>query len=246
MQSQLDNAPTSTGRMRRFVACTRCRQRKIKCVSTSASKIPDTACERCARKKFLCSYVSVAEQYTHAHRILPVRYAPSATPPETFTRIPCSLARAGGWPSMPSDGQQYLGIGLVQPELLMPTPAFFHPASSQSDWASPYTAASTLFNYGDFKFDFTHGQYPIDYDPYTDVNATNHTSYPPTSIPHPMDYPFVAPEKCLDELDLALLGFGFNHPTVYAGPCVCPPGLCFCGLSDSVSPAPSASGTFFG
>ncbi|KAJ7616480.1 hypothetical protein FB45DRAFT_872944 [Roridomyces roridus] len=208
MQSQLDNAPTSTGRMRRFVACTRCRQRKIKCVSTSVSKIPDTACERCARKKFPCSYVSVAEQYMHGHRILPPRYAPSATPPETFTRMPRSLGTTGGWPGM---GEQFFGMGLAQPELLTPTPASFHPADSQSHWASPYTTTSTVF-------DCYHGQYPIDYAVNAQAGPEYYATSPPTSIPtNAMDYPFVIPEKRLDELDMALLGFGFNDPNVYAG-----------------------------
>ncbi|KAJ7626155.1 hypothetical protein FB45DRAFT_869248 [Roridomyces roridus] len=231
MQSQLDNAPTSTAPINRRTAallplplphCTA--PRRQVCHTTAVSAATAAVIFNFAARAWIDS------NHVNRHRL---------------------LGRAGGWPYI--DGEQYLGMGLAQQELLPPTPASFNTAYSQSDWASPYTAASTLFNYGDF--DFTPGQYPIDYDPYIDVNAqagpeyypTSHTSYPPTCIPtNPINYPFLTPKTRLDELDLALLAFGFNNPNVYAGGCVCPPGLCFCGLSENEPPAPSASGTFLG
>ncbi|KAJ7204146.1 hypothetical protein GGX14DRAFT_460952 [Mycena pura] len=77
----LPNAP----RHRAPIACTHCRRRKVKCISSK--DLTSTQCARCARRGLRCEYIAVSEQPAGAHdpHGPPLRlHAPAASDSETW------------------------------------------------------------------------------------------------------------------------------------------------------------------
>ncbi|KAJ7096027.1 hypothetical protein C8R43DRAFT_264629 [Mycena crocata] len=70
-----------TKRRRAHVACTHCRQRKIKCVTPDENAY--TPCSRCTKRGFACSYVSVAAQQMQTESQLLADTVPTRRSPRT-------------------------------------------------------------------------------------------------------------------------------------------------------------------
>ncbi|KAF8124278.1 hypothetical protein K438DRAFT_1977603 [Mycena galopus ATCC 62051] len=52
--------PIFSARRRVIIACTNCRKRKIRCITTEDP--PQTPCNRCAKKNLQCEYITIANQ----------------------------------------------------------------------------------------------------------------------------------------------------------------------------------------
>ncbi|KAJ7292054.1 hypothetical protein C8J57DRAFT_1492530 [Mycena rebaudengoi] len=59
---QLPSLTVSTQARRVVVACSNCRQRRVKCITKEGS--PDSPCERCRKKDLVCEYMPVRSPHT--------------------------------------------------------------------------------------------------------------------------------------------------------------------------------------
>ncbi|KAJ7493917.1 hypothetical protein FB451DRAFT_1164785 [Mycena latifolia] len=64
-----DSSPLRQKHIRAAMACTNCRRRKVRCLTTEW--FPTQPCERCRRKRLTCEYLRVAEQEQHSNSASP-------------------------------------------------------------------------------------------------------------------------------------------------------------------------------
>ncbi|KAJ7617165.1 hypothetical protein FB45DRAFT_1007775 [Roridomyces roridus] len=224
-------ASSSGSRKRIYVACTQCRQRKIKCVTASTLEFPDTPCERCARKGLQCDYMSVGEQYA----VPPPAAPPSGHPGRSRTPAP----RAPDTRRPPSG--TYPGPPPSQPQ--RPPSRFSHSHSNSNLHPHPH---SNSFNHNAMPAQYNQQQLNA-YTQYPDQQygydgLAPHAGQPPNfyssaGAPYPMsgqmmqsDY-YGGQDQSQYVNDPANYNPSFNYdPNTYTGQCICPPGPCYCGM----------------
>ncbi|KAJ7493878.1 hypothetical protein FB451DRAFT_1491400 [Mycena latifolia] len=67
--SPQDFSPLRMKQRRAAIACTTCRRRKVRCLTTEW--FPTQPCERCRRKRLTCEYLRVAEEEQHSNSASP-------------------------------------------------------------------------------------------------------------------------------------------------------------------------------
>ncbi|KAJ7129778.1 hypothetical protein C8R44DRAFT_732615 [Mycena epipterygia] len=127
------NAALLNRRRRAMIACTNCRKRKIKCVTSEEP--PRNPCARCSKRSLTCEYVAVeiGEEYS------PTPESPAAPLPPTlyphshsYLNHPGAQPPAGYSPYTPPYGQ----YPPPQPQHHMPNPAYPNPP--RGSYGPPY------------------------------------------------------------------------------------------------------------
>ncbi|CAK5275074.1 unnamed protein product [Mycena citricolor] len=128
MPASPESSPTTTKksnpftkRRRAYMACTNCRQRKIKCITSSEGD--SRPCTRCAKRKLHCEYVAVPEELAYQHE--------QSHSPEPGSSLSSQYPETDGrWPSQsitpPSAGlraaAEQRSLGVSEPSY--PRPGF--------------------------------------------------------------------------------------------------------------------------
>ncbi|KAF8176676.1 hypothetical protein K438DRAFT_73182 [Mycena galopus ATCC 62051] len=98
------SAESLSKRRRVYVACTNCRRRKIKCVTSEQSSMKP--CARCTKRGLACKYTPIAESYNNSlgyHGVPNTGYKPPYAPPQP--------QYTGSWNSPPPSLYGYPGPG---------------------------------------------------------------------------------------------------------------------------------------
>ncbi|KAJ7771301.1 hypothetical protein DFH07DRAFT_953470 [Mycena maculata] len=86
-------ARSTAKRRRTIMACTNCRQRKVKCITTEQP--PKDPCARCTRNQLTCEYVSMVEQEEYLISATQTPEFPNMGPTPSLTWLPPTMAHNG-------------------------------------------------------------------------------------------------------------------------------------------------------
>ncbi|KAJ6534201.1 hypothetical protein B0H19DRAFT_1185510 [Mycena capillaripes] len=121
------NAPFALQRRRTLVACTNCRKRKMRCITTEQP--PKNPCARCTKKGLPCEYVSVEDDDATFDTYSPP--TPPATLPQSGGHSRHQSMQAPAWASQPMPPSNN-SVGGIAPPLPYtgPPPPFQRPRYS--------------------------------------------------------------------------------------------------------------------
>ncbi|KAJ6550418.1 hypothetical protein DFH09DRAFT_1086683 [Mycena vulgaris] len=129
-----------TKRRRVIVACTNCRGRKVRCLTSEDP--PQSPCQRCAKKGLACEYVTVTSQRNESLSRNPT--------PEPAPNVPLHYMPYGQF-ALPADHQPHTPLGSRQgysrsphitPNPLPPNPQYLYPQYPDQSIGNSYSASS--------------------------------------------------------------------------------------------------------
>ncbi|KAJ7493909.1 hypothetical protein FB451DRAFT_1360565 [Mycena latifolia] len=184
--SPQDSSPLRIKQRRAAMACTNCRRRKVRCLTTEW--FPTQPCERCRRKRLTCEYLRVAEEEQHSNSASPssdiflsdlpeVGGMPMASTPPI--PAPNSSRELGSAPPLPYTGPPPLNRPLRGVPYYDPVLPAAHRPSMQPAYLNPYfTGRSAGAVDPRYSASSSHSRYPS---PSLPASNQIHTEPPPAS-----------------------------------------------------------------
>ncbi|KAF7313699.1 C6 finger domain [Mycena chlorophos] len=147
-------AVLSSRRRRAMIACTNCRRRKIKCVTTEEP--PRHPCQRCTKRGLSCEYVSVIEDDSNSPTPeTPLQQLPGLPPPSPM----------GQGAALPSTPYYQPGFASYPPQATAGGYNTLH--QTAINYTMGYHGSSSMAAYADSAPQYSGGMFaPMPYDPY--------------------------------------------------------------------------------